>query len=136
MPVIRHAESRRTETPNAVMTTLASPTQGGTDQAVWRVDMRAGQSGPPHAIDTTQIWTVLAGAATVDLADAAVTIEPGDTLVIPADVPRRVTVTRPGGFAALVVAPAGCRAYRIDGDTMAPVANVPASARLTPAWSV
>ena len=42
MPVIRHADSRRTETPTAVMTTLASPSQGGAGQAVWRVDMRPG----------------------------------------------------------------------------------------------
>ena len=63
MPVIRHADSRRTETPNAVMTTLASPSQGGAGQAVWRVDMRPGQAGPRHVIDTEQVWTVLAGCA-------------------------------------------------------------------------
>src|SRR5215469_9563384 len=68
MPVIRHADSRRTETPNALMTTLASPTQGGAGHSVWRVDMRPSQAGPLHAIDTEQVWTVLDGGATIELA--------------------------------------------------------------------
>src|SRR5215470_12987964 len=101
MPVIHRAESRRTETPNAVMTTLASPTQGGAGQAVWRVEMRPGQSGPLHAIDTEQIWTVLAGGATVELDGATHSIEEGDTVVIPADLPRRVSADPSQGFGAL-----------------------------------
>ena len=134
MPVIRRTESRRTETPNAVMTTLASPTQGGAGQAVWRVEMRAGRSGPPHAMDTEQIWTVLSGAATVELAGQSLTIEPGDTLVIPADTPRRVSVEGPAGFAAMVVAPGGTRAYRLDDPTHAPGA-VPDGDKLVPDWT-
>ena len=61
------------------------------NQAVWRVDMRPGQTGPLHAIDTEQVWTVLAGGATVELDGEVVTVEPGDTVVMPADAPRRVT---------------------------------------------
>ena len=105
MPVIRNAESRRTETPNAVMTTLASPTQGGAGQAVWRVDMRPGQSGPLHAIDTEQVWTV-----------------------------RRVSADPLAGFAAIAVAPAGTRAYTLDGTKVAPGYAVPDGDKLAPAW--
>ena len=57
MPVIRHADSRRTTTPNGVMTTHASPTQGGSTLAVWRVEMVAGAAGPQHSFDTEQVWT-------------------------------------------------------------------------------
>jgi quercetin dioxygenase-like cupin family protein len=136
MPVIRHAESRRTETPNAVMTTLASPTQGGAGLAIWRVDMRAGQQGPPHAVDTEQVWTVLAGSATVELDGERVTIEPGDTLVIPAAAPRRVAVDSVAGFAAIVVAPAGMRASVLDGTVVAPGCAVAAGDELVPVWVV
>ncbi|WP_329108430.1 cupin domain-containing protein [Micromonospora sp. NBC_01699] len=135
MPVIRHAESRRTETPNATMTTLASPAQGGAGQLVWRVDMGAGQAGPLHGIDTEQVWTVLTGAATVELADEAYVIEPGDTLVIPADAPRRVAAA-PDGFAAVVVAPVGMRAYRLDAAVVAAHCAVPDGDKLVPAWVV
>ena len=124
MPVIRHADSRRTETPNAVMTTLASPSQGGAGQAVWRVDMRPGQAGPRHSIDTEQVWTVLAGGASVDLDGEVIAVEPGDTLILPADVPRQVSADPAAGFAAIVAAPADARAY------------TPDAAPVTPAWTV
>ena len=124
MPVIRHADSRRTETPNAVMTTLASPSQGGAGQAVWRVDMRPGQAGPRHSIDTEQVWTVLAGGASVDLDGEVIAVEPGDTLILPADVPRQVSADPAAGFAAIVAAPAGTRAC------------MPGAAPVTPAWTV
>jgi quercetin dioxygenase-like cupin family protein len=136
MPVIRHSESRRTETPNAVMTTLASPTQGGAGQAVWRVDMRPGQQGPPHAIDTEQVWTVLGGAATIELEGDILAIEPGDTMVIPADVPRRVSADPAAGFSAIVAAPAGTRAYTLDDTRVSPHCAVPEGHKLVPAWVV
>jgi quercetin dioxygenase-like cupin family protein len=136
MTVIRHADSRRTETPAAVMTTLASPTQGGATQAVWRVDMAPGRSGPLHGIDAEQVWTVLSGGATVDLPGGAVTVEPGDTVVIPADAPRRFTADPSAGLAALVVAPAGMRAYPLDGTIASPTCAVPDGDKLIPAWVV
>lgn len=134
MAVIRHADARRTETPNAVMTTLASPTQGGAGQAVWRVDMRPGQTGPWHSIDTEQVWTVLAGGATVDLAGQAITVGSGDTLVMPADAPRRVSADPPAGFTAIAVAPAGTLAYTIDGTKARAGVAVPDGSKLVPAW--
>jgi quercetin dioxygenase-like cupin family protein len=134
MPVIRRAATRRTETPNAVMTTLASPTQGGAGQAVWRVDMRPGQAGPLHAIDTEQVWTVLDGGATVELDGQALTVGPGDTLILPADAPRRVSADPAAGLAAIAVAPAGTRAYTLDGTRVAPGCAVPDGDKLIPAW--
>ena len=136
MPVIRRAETRRTETPNAVMTTLASPIQGGAGQAVWRVDMRPGQAGPLHAIDPEQVWTVLDGGATVELDGQALTLGPGDTLILPADAPRRVSADPAAGFAAIAVAPAGTRAYTLDGTRVAPGCAVPDGDKLVPAWVV
>jgi quercetin dioxygenase-like cupin family protein len=136
MTVIRHADTRRTETPNAVMTTLASPTQGGAGQAVWRVDMRPGQAGPRHGIDTEQVWTVLDGGATVELDGQVLTAGPGDTLILPADAPRRVTADPVAGLAAIVVAPAGTRAYVVDDADAATGRAVPEESKLAPAWMV
>jgi quercetin dioxygenase-like cupin family protein len=136
MPVVRRAESRRTETPNAVMTTLASPTQGGAGQSVWRVDMRPGQAGPRHAIGAEQIWTVLDGGAAVDLDGQVLTVGSGDTLILPADAPRRVSADSATGFAAIVAAPAGSRAYVLDGTRVAPGCAVPDGDKLVPAWVV
>lgn len=115
MPVIRHADARTTETPNAVMTTLASPTQGGAGQSLWRVEMRAGQAGPSHAFDAEQVWTVLEGAATIDLDGDVLAVAPGDTVVMPAGTPRRVRADADAGVTAIVAASAGARATLTDG---------------------
>jgi quercetin dioxygenase-like cupin family protein len=141
MTVIRRADSRRTETPNAVMTTLASPTQGGAaGQAVWRVDMSPGQTGPLHAWDAEQVWTVLAGAAAVELDGEEIEVGQGDTVIMPADAPRRVTADPVGGLAAIVVAPAGARAYPMDAGVSAAIiargCAVPDGDKLAPAWAM
>ncbi|HYN97669.1 MAG TPA: cupin domain-containing protein [Pilimelia sp.] len=124
MPVIRRTDNRRTETAGAVMTTLASPTLGGAALAVWRVDMQPGHAGPLHAIDAEQVWTVIAGAAALDLDGETTIVAAGDTVVLPPDVPRRLRAEATG-FAALVSAPATMRAYRLDTG---------AAAKLTPPW--
>jgi quercetin dioxygenase-like cupin family protein len=125
MPVIRRADSRRTETPNAVMTTLASPTQGGAGHALWRVDMRPGASGPLHAFESEQVWTVVEGGATVELDGEALTVEPGDTVVMPPAVLRRVRADPGSGFAAVVAARPG-----------APATTPGAVEGTVPAWTV
>ena len=88
--------------------------------------------GPRHAFDTEQVWTVLDGGATVELGGEVLTVEPGDTLVLPAGVPRRINADPAAGFAAVAVAPAGTRAYRLDH--VAPGDPVPDADKLVPAW--
>ncbi|MEU8273664.1 cupin domain-containing protein [Microbispora bryophytorum] len=136
MPVIRSADSRRNTTPNGVMTTLASPTQGGATQAVWRVDMPAGNSGPRHASDGEQVWTFLTGGATVELGGETVAVEAGDTVVMPADVSRRVHAGAEAGFSAIVAAPAGCEVYNPGGITAADACDLAPKGtdRLVPPW--
>ena len=93
MPDIKIArtDTRVTETPNASMTTLASPTQGGTTTvSLWRVSMGAGQRGPRHTFDVEQAWHLLDGTATVVVDDETVDLSVGDTVVLRADVPRQV----------------------------------------------
>ncbi len=134
MPVIRNAERRRTETPNAVMTTLASPTQGGAGMAMWRVDMLPGQAGPLHAINAEQVLTVLEGGASVLLGHDTIEVGPGDTLVMPADVPRKITADPRVGVVTISAGPAGMLAYALDGTVAEAHCATPAGDKLVPAW--
>lgn len=120
MTVVRSAESRRTSTRNAVMTTLASPTQGGAGLAVWRVEMVPGAAGPLHTFDAEQIWTALDGAATIDLDGERVDARIGDTVIMSAGRPRRIHADAAAGFTAIVVAPAGARATAQGGEPVVP----------------
>lgn len=89
---VRAGENRRIETPNATMTTLASPTLGGSiGLSIWQVEMAAGAHGPPHVFDSEQLWTVLEGEMSVAVADEAAVLVQGDTLVLPAGAERQIT---------------------------------------------
>jgi len=89
--LVRAGGRRRSETPNGVMTTSASPTLGGTSGlSLWWVEMAAGASGPEHTFDVEQLWSVVEGSASVTVDGTALEVSAGDTLVLPAGVPRQV----------------------------------------------
>jgi quercetin dioxygenase-like cupin family protein len=135
--VIRAAENRRTQAPSGLVTTLASPAQGGAGLAVWRMDITPGAAGPVHAYDTEQVWTVITGAATVQLDGGAVTLTPGDTLVIPAGATRQMIADPQAGVSAISITPAGTRAYTPGGPVQVdPHCALPEGDKLIPAWVV
>ncbi|UUY04471.1 hypothetical protein LRS13_02750 [Svornostia abyssi] len=88
---VRAEDTRRTETPNAAMTTLASPTLRRTDGlSLWRVAMAAGQRGPRHVFDSEQIWTVLEGAIVIGTRQGTFSLRAGDTVALPAGIERQL----------------------------------------------
>ncbi len=117
------ARARRTETPNALMTTLASPSQGPTARlSLWLVEMRAGQQGPPHVFDSEQVWHLLDGEAEITVDGAPLVLGQGDTAVLPAGAERQV---RTEGGARLVVCGQGDAVASVPGE---------AESRGTPPW--
>jgi quercetin dioxygenase-like cupin family protein len=116
------------------MTTLASPTQGGSRYAVWRVDMPAGASGPRHVFDADQVWTVLAGAARIELGDETLAVAVGDTVIMPANARRQVFADADRGFAAIACAPGNARVYRQDLGDVPPTCASDDGAKMLPNW--
>jgi quercetin dioxygenase-like cupin family protein len=119
MTVVHQADTRRTETPAGVMTTLASPGQGGAQTAVWRVEMKPGVTGPVHVINVEQIWTVISGGVNVVVGDDTLSAGTGDTVILPGDATRQVTAG-PDGLTAIVAAPADAHAITADGTRVVP----------------
>jgi quercetin dioxygenase-like cupin family protein len=107
MLVVRSAAARRVETPNAVMTTYASPSQGGTAAALWRVEMAPGALGPLHVMDGEQIWTVLDGAVAVTVDDERIDAGVGDTVVLDGGRTRRIAADPERGLTAIVTGRGG-----------------------------
>jgi quercetin dioxygenase-like cupin family protein len=92
--LVRAGERRRSETPNATMTTLASPTLGATaGLSMWQVEMAAGARGPRHVFDSEQVWTVLEGQLAAVVAGEESELQPGDTVVLPAGAERQLSAT-------------------------------------------
>ena len=96
-------------TPNAVMRTLASPTLGASELAVWTVEMRAGQAGPLHTTDAEQVWVVLEGRLALN------GVEHDDAFVIAAGEPRRITA--PVDARAVVASRSGVNVTTDEGGT-------------------
>ena len=120
---VRATDRRRSETPNAVMQTCASPTLGGTsDLSLWWVDMHAGATGPAHVVDSEQIWALVAGSARLEVGDESWELQAGDTAVLPAGVVRQVTA-----LSALraVVSGSGTATVTVPGES---------TSRGTPPW--
>jgi quercetin dioxygenase-like cupin family protein len=119
--IIRDDETRRTETPNATMTTLASPTLGGTATlSLWRVAYAAGASGPLHTMDSEQIWTLESGGAVCLIGTERYELAPGDTIWIAADVPRQFLSTTDSRFTVCGFADAVARTDGNPGGVVPP----------------
>lgn len=89
--IVRAGDRRRSETPNAVMTTCASPSVGGSaDLSLWWVEMAAGATGPVHVLDSEQLWSLVEGRVQVELDGVGIELDAGDTAVLPAGVPRQL----------------------------------------------
>ncbi len=117
------ASTRRIETPNAIMTTLASPTLGASSElSLWQVEMQAGARGPVHTVDSEQLWTVLDGAIEACVRRENTELSAGDTLVLPGGVVRQILCSAP---ARVLVCGRGDAIVQVVGE------NHP---RGTPAW--
>lgn len=109
------ADSRRiSTTPNATMTTLASPTLGAAGQSLWLVEMNPGAAGPVHAFDAEVLWSLTRGACELHADDTSRTLRAGDTVVLPAGMMRQF-VAGDSGFSAIATSPSATAVTREDG---------------------
>jgi mannose-6-phosphate isomerase-like protein (cupin superfamily) len=70
----------------ARFTSLATPSRGSTETAVWRVDIVAGTEATPHRLTREEVFVVLAGRAVVSLDGVESSADTGDAIVVPPDV--------------------------------------------------
>lgn len=90
-PFVSAASARISTTPNATMTTLASPTlSGSTFASIWQTSMIAGAKGPLHSFDSEQIVVVLEGRIEILLDGTSITMEKGSALTVAGDTLRQI----------------------------------------------
>ncbi|MBP2325425.1 quercetin dioxygenase-like cupin family protein [Kibdelosporangium banguiense] len=84
--------ARRTETPNAQLDSLATPSLGSKELSTWRVTMQPGAQGPVHIIDREQVWMPLSGSLEFIVDGEGTVAGPGQAVILPAGVVRQVKV--------------------------------------------
>ena len=114
MQVVPSAARRTATTPNATMTTLASPSLGGATRSMWIVEMPPGATGPVHAFAEEVIWAVTRGTGEITAGGETAPLGAGDTVVLPGGELRRLTAG-PDGFSAVVTTASPGTVTREDG---------------------
>ena len=101
-------------------TSLATPSRGSSDNAVWVVELDPGVAAPPHSLTREEIFVVLEGRAEVTQAGRVSTAGPTDAIVVPAgeDFGLRNVGTVP--LRMLCCLPAGGQARLADGSLLTP----------------
>jgi quercetin dioxygenase-like cupin family protein len=92
---------------------LAVPSRGSAEIALWTVDVPEGGDGTPHRASKEEVFYVLSGSVTIQGQTAGA----GDAIVVPPDTELSLT----GGPARVLVATSvGIRGTLADGRTITP----------------
>jgi quercetin dioxygenase-like cupin family protein len=101
-------------------TSLATPSRGATDTAVWKVEILPGTPATPHSLTREEVFVVLEGTASVLIAGTASQAQAGDAIVIPAGVEFELANAGGQPLRLLCCLPVGGQAYLADGATFTP----------------
>jgi quercetin dioxygenase-like cupin family protein len=105
-------------------TSLATPSRGSSDNAVWLVEMDPGAGATPHSLTHEEIFVVLAGRATVCIEGTSTVAQATDAIVVPSETVFELGNAGDTVLRMLCCMRVGGRAQLGDGTTM------------TPPWSV
>lgn len=119
MIVVREGTVEPVELHGARFTPCSAPSQGGTELAMWTVDLPAAAPGVPHRLDREEVLHVLAGRVSVVVDGEPVELAAGDTLAVPAGALLEVGAAGPGAR-VLACTRAGLTATMSDGTVLNP----------------
>ncbi|SRR5579871_5965701 len=120
MPVLTAPGAPTHDLGGTRFTSLATPSRGATDTAVWQVEIAPGTPATPHSLTREEVFVVLEGRAAVRLAADAGEAGPGDAIVVPAGVELELANAGDGPLRMLCCLPIGGQAQLPDGNTFTP----------------
>ena len=120
MPVLTAPPAPTHGLGGARFTSLATPSRGATDTAVWKVEILPGTPATPHALTREEVFVVLEGKASVRIAGNAGQAEAGDAIVVPPGTEFELANAGAGPLRLLCCLPVGGQARLADGSTFTP----------------
>jgi quercetin dioxygenase-like cupin family protein len=120
MPVLEAPATPTHELGGARFTSLATPTRGATDTAVWKVEILPRTPATPHSLTREEVFVVLQGTASVRLAGDEEIATVGDAIVVPADVELELANAGDDPLLLICCLPVGGQGRLADGITFTP----------------
>jgi quercetin dioxygenase-like cupin family protein len=119
MPVERSADHPAHELGGNSIISLAAPSRGAVEAALYRVELPPAGGLPPHHHDHLDVFTVLRGGGTFFLGDETLELVAGDSAVVPVGL-RHYLTAGPDGASLVVTMLAGTKMIRDDGSELVP----------------
>ncbi|HEY3905855.1 MAG TPA: cupin domain-containing protein [Streptosporangiaceae bacterium] len=120
MPVLTAPVAPTHELGGNLFTSLATPSRGATDTAVWRVEIPPGTPATPHSLTREEVFVVLEGTAAVRIAGQVGVAGAGDAIVVPAGIDFELANGSDAPLRLLCCLPVGGQARLADGSTFTP----------------
>lgn len=104
----------------ARFTSLATPSRGTAETAVWAVEIAPGTPATPHSLTREEVFVVLDGIAAVEIAGTPGSARAGDAFVVPAGAELALSNEGDAPLRMLCCLPVGGEACLPDGTRFIP----------------
>ena len=122
MMVIRESDVHFIETPGANATAgVATSSRGAGDVSIIRQRQQPGGGNPAHFHDRQEVMLVVDGSVAVSMDGETVTLNAGDTLIVPARTAHQLANAGATEAEWLLVGPAGIGFFHANGERAEPV---------------
>ena len=119
MPVERAADHPTFDLGGNTVTSLAAPSRGAEEVALFRIELPPGGGLPPHHHDHLDVFTVAAGGGAFHIGDEAFALAIGDSVVVPTGAVHHLEAGADGATIVVTML-AGTRLIRADGSEVVP----------------
>lgn len=120
MPVVPAPPAPTHTLEGASFTSLATPSTGTRDSAVWAVEIDPGTPATPHSLTREEVFVVLAGTAATVIDGVAADAATGDAIVVPRDVRFEIRNAGDTPLRLVCCLPVGGQARLDDGSAFTP----------------
>lgn len=119
MPVERAADHPTFELGGNTITSLAAPSRGADEAALFRIDLPPGGGLPKHHHDHLDVFALETGEGRIHIDDETHELAPGDSVVVPTGA-WHFFEAGPEGATLAVTMLAGTKLIREDGSEIVP----------------
>lgn len=110
MPFIDNTNPPRFDIPGASFASIAAPSRGSEENAVWRTKVEPNTTGLEHHMTREEIIVAISGRGVVHIGSDRHPLSPGDAFAVPAFTDFRLACEGDDAFEAVTVMPTGSRA--------------------------